>query len=107
MPSLCEIAADRVRFPHDQVAVLDGGNQAVGIEREIFGIAIAAEGATDVDPLERQIELGAAPQHLLHIRRARASPDLQHGPFSLSEPAIIMEPQSGRERNHRSASLFY
>src|SRR5439155_1115949 len=56
------------------------------IEREIFDIAIAAESAADIKALERQVELGAAPQHLLHVRRTRAPPDLQHGTF-LRDPA--------------------
>src|ERR1044071_6294980 len=75
-----EIAADRVRFPHDQVAVLDRRDEAVWVEAQIFGVAIAAERSADIEPLERDVELGAAPQHLLHVGRARASPDLQHRP---------------------------
>ena len=76
-----EIAADRVRFPHDEVAVDDGRHQAVGVELEIFGILIAAERPSPIGALISDVELGAAPQHLLHVGGARASPDLQHGIF--------------------------
>jgi hypothetical protein len=42
------------------------------------GIAIAAERPAVIDPLEGEVQLGAALQHLLHVRRTRASPGLQH-----------------------------
>src|SRR5207237_7055290 len=73
-----EITADRVRFPHHEIAVDDRRHEAVRVELQIFGIAVAAERAAVIDPVKRDVELGAAPQHLLHVRRACASPNLQH-----------------------------
>src|SRR5207248_2446992 len=76
-----EVTADRVRLPHHQIAVDYSGHQAVGVELEIFGILIAAERPTPVGALVWDVELGAAPQDLLHVRRTRTPPDLQHGTF--------------------------
>src|SRR5437764_1337827 len=56
------------------------------------------EPAVDLGPEDDfgEAQLGAAPQDLLHVRRTRTPPDLQHGTFSLTEPAIIMEPRFSR-----------
>src|SRR4051812_1202 len=80
----CEIAHDRVRLPQNVAIVLEGWDPAVRIESAIRGCLNNAESHTGVDALEWQVQLGAAPQHLLDIDRVLAAPDPEHA----SPPAI-------------------
>ena len=75
-----EIANDAVGFPQREIAVLQRGHQAIGIEREIGRLLIAAEFPADVDALVLEPELTDRPHHLLHVGRGVAPPNFQH-PF--------------------------
>ncbi len=80
-----EVAQDRVGLPDDRLAVLDGGDQTVGVEAEVLGIPVAAEMQARIDPLEGDVHLRARPQHLLDVRGRGPTPDLEHGvpPYAL------------------------
>src|SRR6516162_11068040 len=87
-----EIAQDRVRFPDHLVAVRDGGHAPVGIEPQVGRIVVAAERPRPIDALERDAELDAAPQHLLHVERGAAPPDLDHASKSFLSKSFLSKP---------------
>src|SRR5665213_1019711 len=85
---VAQIAADRVRFPDDEIAVLYRRHQPVWIHRPVARLIVAADLAADIEAIEIDAEIGADPQHLLHVGRVRPSPDFQHSPA----PAKILSP---------------
>src|ERR1700680_303918 len=73
-----QIPADRLPLPHPQGPGDDGRHQPVWVQPQIFGVTVAAEGPAMVDPVVFDVQLGASPQHLLHVRRRRTAPNLQN-----------------------------
>jgi hypothetical protein len=60
------------------MAVLDGGNESVRVQRTILRCFVNTEFVTCIDPIILQTELAATPEDFLDVDRIRAPLNLQH-----------------------------
>jgi hypothetical protein len=60
---LGEVDVDRQRLPHDEAVIVDRRQAAVGVDREIAGLARPGRSRLDRDVLVIETELFSHPQH--------------------------------------------
>src|ERR1700722_4724895 len=97
-----EVADDRIGFPQHESVLVQGGNEAVGIHREISRLPVLAERAADVDALVGKAEFADCGHRLLDIGRCVSSPYLEHA----NPPGAAFAPgNAGLSRNRSVARI--
>ena len=73
-----EVAVDGPRLVELEAVVVDGGDDAEGLPREVLGALLLPLGDVDVDELERGALLVERTEDLARAGAARETVDLQH-----------------------------
>src|SRR5215467_7557153 len=87
----CQIALDGVALPENAALVLDSRHDAVRVHVQVPLLVIAAEWAASIDTLVLQAALVGEPQHLLHVDRLGATPDLHTHPRASASPVTLLK----------------